>query len=414
MHSDTITPIGQIDSREDHRVFGIKHDDRRFHMAIIGKTGTGKSTMLETMLRADLERCEGFALLDPHGDLAATILAKVPPWTRDRVQYFDPSDPGSRSTFNPLEVNGKAQRHLVVADLISIFNRIWEKSWGPRLEYILRNLLMALTERPGHTLVDAMRMLNDADFRKEIVDGLDDDIVKAFWEDEFGRYSKSYRTEAIAPIQNKLGEFLVNPILRRVFSDPQGTIQPRQLMDAGGVLIADLSVGKLGRDASVLLGAMLVGKFGLAALSRADTPIEQRRDFYLYVDEFPTVATSNFATILAEARKYRLALILVMQYLDQLDAKLTGALFGNVGSFVSFRLGLKDASVVQNELFPIFTKEDLVALPHYRAYVRLMIDGKPSRPFSARVIWDGEQRQKQEKPRIEPKTRETGTDDPAW
>jgi hypothetical protein len=273
---------------------------------------------------------------------------------------------------------------------------------------------MALTERPGHMLVDAMRMLNDADFRKEVVDGLDDDIVKAFWEEEFGRYSKSYRTEAIAPIQNKLGEFLVNPILRRVFSDPQGTIQPRQLMDAGGVLIADLSVGKLGRDASVLLGAMLVGKFGLAALSRADIPIEQRRDFYLYVDEFPTVATSNFATILAEARKYRLALILVMQYLDQLDVKLTGALFGNVGSFVSFRLGIKDASVVQNELFPVFTKEDLVSLPHYRAYVRLMIDGKPSRPFSARVMRDFDLRQHQATPMVEPKIPQTDADDPAW
>ena len=387
MDTGRVTPIGQVDFRQDKRIFGIKHDDRRFHMAIIGKTGTGKSTMLETMIRSDLEQSgEGLALLDPHGDLAATILAKVPGWMRRRVMYFDPADPQNAITFNPLEVHASDQRHLVVADLIAIFNRIWEKSWGPRLEYILRNALMALTERPGYTLLDVMRMLNDKDFRKSVVASLEDQVVKDFWEQEFDKYSKAYRTEAIAPIQNKLGAFLTNPLLRRVFSDPHGTIQPRRLMDAGGILIADLSVGKLGRDASVLLGAMLVGKFGLAALSRADIPIEQRRDFYLYVDEFPTVATSNFATILAEARKYRLSLILVMQYLDQLDVKLTGALFGNVGNLVVFRLGMKDASVLERELFPVFQKEDLVSLPHYRAYVRLVIDAAPSRPFSAKVM----------------------------
>jgi len=239
MNSNRVTLIGQVEFREDRRVFGIRHDDRRFHMAIIGKTGTGKSTMLETMLSDDLEQGSGFALLDPHGDLAATILAKASNEASVRIQHFDPADPESCSTVKPLEVNGAAQRHLVVADLIAIFNRIWEKSWGPRLEYILRNLLMALTERPGYTLVDAMRMLNDDEFRKEVVATLQDEIVKRFWVEEFGRYSKSYRTDAIAPIQNKLGEFLVNPVLRRVFSDPQGTIQPRQLMDAGGVLIAD-------------------------------------------------------------------------------------------------------------------------------------------------------------------------------
>lgn len=386
MHHEPVTPIGLVDFREDHRVFGIKHDDRRFHMAIIGKTGTGKSTMLETMIRSDLERSEGFALLDPHGDLAASIRSKVPPWLRRRVVYFDPADPQNQVTFNPLQAYSPSQRHLVVADLLAIFNRMFEKSWGPRLEYILRNVLMALTERPGHSLIDAMRMLTDKDFRKSIVGGLEDEVVRVFWTEEFEGYTKAYRTEAIAPIQNKLGAFLTNPLLRRVFAEPSGIIQPRRMMDSGAILIADLSVGKLGRDASALLGAMLVGKFGLEALSRADLPIEQRRDFYLYVDEFPTIATSSFATILAEARKFRLSLILVMQYLDQLDPKLIGALFGNVGSVVVFRLGMKDASVLERELFPVFSKEDLVGLPHYRAYVRLMIDSRPGRPFSGSVI----------------------------
>ena len=386
MDSERITPLGIVDFREDRRRFGIRHDDRRFHMAIIGRTGTGKSTMLSTMIRSDAESCEGFALLDPHGDLAQTAAEMVPPWRQNDFVYFDPATPENGVTFNPLEVSSTEQRHLVVSDLLAIFNRIWEKNWGPRLEYILRNVLMALTERPGHTLLDALRILNDTEFRKEIVGEIEDEIVRGFWEREFERYSKSYRTEAIAPIQNKIGEFLTNPVTRRVFSDPKGTIRPRELMDSGGILIADLSVGRLGRDASTLLGALLVGKFGLAALSRADTPIDQRRDFYLYVDEFPSFATSNFATILAEARKYRLSLVVAMQYFDQLDLKLAGALLGNVGNLVVFRVGVKDAAMLAKELFPVFQQEDLVSQPYYQAYVRLVINGMPSRPFSARVV----------------------------
>ena len=385
MDSERITPLGIVDFREDRRRFGIRHDDRRFHMAIIGRTGTGKSTMLSTMIRSDAESCEGFALLDPHGDLAQTAAEMVPPWRQNDFVYFDPATPENGVTFNPLEVSSTEQRHLVVSDLLAIFNRIWEKNWGPRLEYILRNVLMALTERPGHTLLDALRILNDTEFRKEIVGEIEDEIVRGFWEREFERYSKSYRTEAIAPIQNKIGEFLTNPVTRRVFSDPKGTIRPRELMDSGGILIADLSVGRLGRDASTLLGALLVGKFGLAALSRADTPIDERRDFYLYVDEFPSFATSNFATILAEARKYRLSLVVAMQFMDQVEPKLAGALLGNVGNLIVFRVGVKDATLLAKELFPVFNAEDLVSQPYYRTYVRLVINGMPARPFSAAV-----------------------------
>ena len=386
MHSERVTPLGRVDFREDERVFGIKHDDRRFHMALIGRTGTGKSTMMTGMIESDANGYEGFALLDPHGDLAETVMGLIPVWRQSMTIHFDPANADNQITFNPLEVPSPDQRHLVVADLIAIFNRIWERSWGPRLEYILRNVLMALTEKPGYVLLDALRLLNDKEFRKSLVAEIQDDIVRGFWEREFEKYTNAYRTEAIAPIQNKLGEFLVNPVLRRVFSDPNGSIQPRALMDEGGILIADLSVGKLGRDASMLLGAMLVGKFGLAALSRADTPIQERRDFYLYVDEFPSFATSSFSTILAEARKYRLALIVAMQYFDQLDPKLTGALLGNVGNLIVFRVGVKDAAMVAKELFPVFEPEDLVTLPYYRAYAKLVIDGKPARPFSAKTL----------------------------
>jgi len=386
MNSDRITPLGRVDFRADDRPFGIKHDDRRFHMALIGRTGTGKSTAMSAMLESDAHGYEGFALLDPHGDLAEATLELIPTWRQADTIYFDPADAENGITFNPLEVPSRDQRHLVVADLISIFNRIWERNWGPRLEYILRNVLMALTEKPGHTLVDILRLLNDKEYRKEVVAEIEDEIVRGFWEREFEKYSGSYRTEAIAPIQNKLGEFLVNPVLRRVFAEPQGSFRPRELMDNGHILIADLSVGKLGRDASMLLGALLVGKFGLAALSRADIPIEQRRDFYLYVDEFPSFATSSFSTILAEARKYRIALIVAMQYFDQLDPKLAGALLGNVGNLLVFRVGVKDASMLAKELFPVFQAEDLVTMPYYRMYVKLIVDGKPTRPFSASVV----------------------------
>jgi hypothetical protein len=278
------------------------------------------------------------------------------------------------------------QRHLVVSELMTVFEHIWERTWGPRMEYILRIVLLTLTERPGYTLLDALRLLNDAEFRTTVLDQLEDEILIRFWKNEFAQYSRGHRTEALAPIQNKLGEFLINPVLRQVVDQPAGDIDPRAIMDQGQVFIADLSVGRLGRDVAMLLGATLVGKFALAALSRSDTPPAQRRDFYCYIDEFPMFATASLDTMLSEARKYRLSLILAMQYLDQLDTKLLGSVLGNVGNLVVFRLGAKDAGLFERELTPEFSREDLVSLPYYRAYVRMMIDGKPSKPFSARMF----------------------------
>jgi hypothetical protein len=250
-------------------------------------------------------------------------------------------------------------------------------------------VLLTLTERPGYTLLDALRMLNDNEFRTSIVDQIQDDILKRFWTDEFTQYSKGYRTEAIAPIQNKLGEFLINPVLRKVFEHPEGNIDPRAIMDKGQIFIADLSVGRIGRDISMLLGATLVGKFGLAALSRSDQTPEARQDFYLYIDEFPMFATTSIDTILSEARKYRLSLILAMQYLDQLDTKLLGAVLGNVANLVIFRVGAQDAATLGRELAPVFSEEDLLDLPYYHAYIRMMIDGKPAKPFSSRILEPG-------------------------
>jgi hypothetical protein len=385
MNDDDVTPIGQVDFRQDHRVFGIKRKDRRYHLLTIGRTGTGKSTLLAGLIRSDLERGEGVAVLDPHGDLAETAARFVGRERRD-VFVFRPGDPNNRLTFNPLHVARPDQRHLVVSELMTVFQHIWERAWGPRLEYILRITLLTLTERPGHSLIDALRMLSDAEFRATVIEKIEDPILLAFWNQEFAKYSKGYRTEAIAPIQNKLGEFLINPVLRAVFEHPEGDIQPRTIMDQGQVFIADLSVGRIGRDVATLLGATLIGKFALAALSRSDQPPDERRDFYFYVDEFPMFATESISTILSEARKYRLALVMAMQYLEQLPNDLLAGVLGNVGNIVSFRVGAKDAGILEREFLPVFSREDLISLPYYHAYVRMMIDNKPARPFSAKVM----------------------------
>ena len=383
--NDPITPFAQVDFRDDNRVFGIKRNDRRYHFLTIGRTGTGKSTLLANLIKGDLQYGEGVAVLDPHGDLAATARRLLPRWRKD-VIVFDPGSPDNRLTFNPLHVSRPDQRHLVVSELMTVFQHIWQKAWGVRLEYILRIVLLTLTEKPGHTLLDALRILNDSEFRASVLTEVEDPILKAFWTEEFGKYSKSYRTEAIAPIQNKLGEFLINPVLKKVFDHPEGNIDPRAIMDKGQVFIADLSVGRLGRDVAMLLGATLIGKFALAALSRSDQAPDDRRDFYFYIDEFPMFATASIETILSEARKYRLALIMAMQYLDQLDTKLLGAVLGNVGNLVTFRVGAKDAPFLAREFAPVFSSDDLMNLPHYHIYVRMTIDGKPAKPFSARVL----------------------------
>jgi hypothetical protein len=385
MH-ETITPFAEVEFRGDHRLFGIQKKDRRYHLLAIGRTGTGKSNLLTNLIRGDLNHAEGLTVIDPHGDLAATAAQSVPAWRKNDVVLFRPGDPDNTLTFNPLHVSNPNQRHLVVSELITVFKQIWEDSWGPRLEYILRATLLTLTERPGYTLLDALRLFNDSEFRASIVENIEDEILKRFWTNEFSQYSKGFRTEAIAPIQNKLGEFLINPALRKVFEDPEGHIRPREIMDKGQVFIADLSVGRIGRDIAMLFGATLIGKFALAALSRSDQTPEQRRDFYCYIDEFPMFATASIDVILSEARKYGLSLILAMQYFDQLDTKLRGAVLGNVGNLVVFRVGPQDASILGKELAPVFDAEDLLDLPYYHAYIRMMIDGKPVKPFSAKIL----------------------------
>lgn len=378
-----ISVFAQTTYRNELKKFGIKTDDRRRHMYLIGKTGMGKSTVLENMIVDDIRAGHGVAVVDPHGDLAEKIIEFIP---ADRIQdvvYFNPSDINFPIAFNVVEQVEPHLRHLVASGLIGVFQKLWADSWGPRLEYILRNAILAILDFPGSTLMGVVRMLSDKNYRKRVVANIKDPVVKAFWEKEFSGYADKFASEAVSPIQNKVGQFLSNSLMRNVIGQVKSSIDIRDIMDNGKILIMNLSKGRIGEDNSALLGAMMITKIQLAAMSRVDIPEKERRDFYLYIDEFQNFSTDSFANILSEARKYRLNLILAHQYIEQLSEKVKPAVFGNVGTMVVFRVGAADAEELVKEFTPTFTEEDLVNLPKYEMYLKLMIDGISSSPFSA-------------------------------
>src|SRR5712691_4932276 len=381
-----ITALAVTNFRNDHRRFGIKRADRRAHMYIIGKTGTGKSTLIANLARQDLVHGEGFALLDPHGDLVEQVLRALPEERQRDLICFNVPDTAHPLAFNPLESGQPALKPLVASGLISVFKKIWAESWGPRMEYILRNALLALLDLPGCTLLDIPRLLDDLAFRLHVLAYVRNDQVRRFWLREYGNYPARFRAEAIAPIQNKVGEFLVNPILRSIVGQPRSAFNLRRVMDEGKILLVNLAKGKIGEDTSALLGAMLVTKISLAALSRAELPEADRRDFYLYADEFPTFTTNSFAGMLSEMRKYHVGLVLAHQYLSQVEEATRDAILGNVGSVISFRIGLTDALLLEKEFYPELRAVDFVSLPNYEIYLKLMIDGVVSRPFSAATL----------------------------
>jgi type IV secretory pathway TraG/TraD family ATPase VirD4 len=381
-----ITVFAETNFRNERKRFGIKRRDRRAHMYLVGKTGMGKSTLMENMIVSDLHRGEGLAVLDPHGDLVERVKNRVPPSREADVILFDPTDETRALSLNLLDTSGQAARHLVASELISIFKKLWADSWGPRTEHILRNTLLALLELPQATLLDAQRLLADYEYRQALITVLEEGPVKKFWVKEFEQYTKNLRTEAVSPIQNKVGQFVTHPVIGRIIGKPQSSFDMHKLIDQGKVLLVDLSKGKIGEDASNLLGALLLTQIELAALSRADVREEQRRDFYTYVDEFHTVASASFANILSEARKYRLNLVLGHQYMEQLDEPLRAAILGNVGSIISFQLGGRDAVYLAREFSPVFSHGDLINLPRYHIILRLMIDGISGTPFSAVTI----------------------------
>lgn len=386
MANENIAVFAQTTYRNEFKKFGIKTDDRRRHMYLIGKTGMGKSTVLENMIVDDIRAGRGVAVCDPHGDLAEKIIQFIPPERVKDVVYFNPADMEYPVAFNVVEQVDHNVQHLVASGLIGVFQKLWADSWGPRLEYILRNAILAILDFPGSTLLGVVRMLSDKAYRKQVVANIKDPVVKAFWEKEFAGYADKFASEAVSPIQNKVGQFLSSSLMRNIVGQVKSSIDVREIMDSSKILIMNLSKGRIGEDNSALLGAMMITKIQLAAMSRVDIPEKERKDFYLYIDEFQNFSTDSFANILSEARKYRLDLILAHQYIEQLSEKVKPAVFGNVGTMISFRVGSSDAEELAKEFLPTFNEEDLVNLPKYEMYLKLMIDGVASSPFSAKGL----------------------------
>lgn len=387
-HTNDITYFARTTFRNQGTLFGIKRADRLSHMYIIGKTGTGKSTLLETMIRQDIENGEGCALVDPHGDLVERIAASIPERRAGDVVYLNAPNPSQPYGYNPLRYVMPERRSLAAAGVLEVFKKIWDDSWGTRMEHILRNALLLLFDQKHATLSDILRLLVDDNYRRACARATNNERVRDFWLKEFEHYSYRLRAEAIVPIQNKVGAFLADPMLNRILTHPEKDIRIRRVMDSKRILLVNLARGRIGEDAAAILGGLLVTMTGLAAFSRADMPEHERHPFYLYLDEFQNFTTLSIATMTAELRKYGVGLVLAHQYLSQLAPEVRDAVLGNGGTLISFRLGAVDASFVAREIAPVFDATDLLTLPNFHIYLKLMIDGAPSQPFSARSIHD--------------------------
>lgn len=381
-----VTYLGRTNTTRNVRIFGIRQLDRRSHMAIIGKTGTGKSALLQNIVCQDILAGRGGALLDPHGDLIRAVLNCVPESHRKRVVIFDAADPSLRYRFNPFSDIEPNQRALAVAGLVEVFKKIWSDDWGPRLEHLLRNVVFTLLERPDSSLADIPRLIADRTFRSWIVANIEDPVVKDFWTNEFEKYSPGFRSVVVAPLQNKIGALLTDPTLRRILTEPGERIDLRRIMDEGNFLLVSLDKGRIGEGPAATLGSFLVSHMALSAVARSDTPEPARRDFAIVLDEFQTFTTLSVATMMAELRKYRVGMVLANQHLSQLDPEIRDAVFGNAGTIVSFRVGGADGAFLAREFAPVFSAEDFISLPLYHIYIRLLIDGESSRPFSATTL----------------------------
>jgi hypothetical protein len=386
---EQITFFAQTDSRGQNVPFGIKAKDRTKHVYVIGKTGMGKSTLLENMAVQDIKNGNGLAFIDPHGQTAEKLLEYIPESRKDDVLYFAPFDTENPVSFNVMEDVGPDKRHLVVSGLMSVFKKIWVDAWSARMEYILSNTLLALLEYPDSTLLGVNRMLSDKHYRKKVIDNISDPSVKSFWVDEFLKYNERYMQEAGDAIKNKIGQFTSNPLIRNIIGQPRSSFDIREMMDTKKILIMNLSKGLVGESNANLLGSMLTTRIYLAAMSRADLNQETLRNapqFYFYVDEFQSFANATFANILSEARKYKLNLTIAHQYIEQMEEEVRNAVFGNVGTTIVFRVGPFDAEVLETIFAPKFMAPDIVNLGFAQIYLTLMIDGIGSQPFSASTL----------------------------
>jgi hypothetical protein len=382
-----VTYFARTCYRNIRDLFGIKQYDRLFHTYVIGKTGAGKSNLLLTLILQDIQNGEGLTVIDPHGDLVEQIAASIPAHRRDDLIWFNVPDPNQPYGYNPLKHVARHRRSLAASGLLEAFHKLWgDKAWGQRLEYILRNALLAMLDQPNADLTDLLRLLRDDSYRKQVIENIQNKPVRDFWIYEYPKYAARYRAEAIAPIQSKISAFLADPLLRRILTEPETPLHLRRTMDEGKILLINLAKGKLGEDSSAMLGALLVTTLGLAGFSRADTDPSKRRHHWVYMDEFQNFTTLSIANMLSELRKYNVGLTMAHQYLTQLAPEVRDAVVGNAGTLISFRLGGRDAPIIAREFLPTFVAEDLVGLPNYHIYLTLMIDGAPSKPFSAITI----------------------------
>ena len=385
MNNDPDIIIGERVGWGDPQPFGISAADSRQHIYVIGKTGSGKTTLLRNLIVQHIALGHGVGLIDPHGDLALELLNHIPPWRADHLVYFNPGDIEFPIGLNLLGNVAPDDRHLVASGIVSAFKGIWRESWGPRLEYILHNAISALLDCQNVTLLGVNRLLTDERYRARVIRQIRDPFIRAFWAEEYAGYEPRFQREAIAPIQNKIGPFLFNPVVRNILGQVKTKMSIPFVMDYERLFIANLSKGRLGHDKSNLLGSLLTTQFQLGAMARSDRPEDDRRDFYLFIDEFQNFTTDAFAAILAEARKYRLCLSLSHQYIDQLPLPVRQAVFGNVGTLIAFRIGYTDAEVIEKELGKTFTAAALVDLDRYEAAVKLLECGTNREPFRAKM-----------------------------
>ncbi len=380
------TVLGNTDYRGEKITFGIRKEDKFRHMYIVGKTGTGKSTFIANLIKSDMIAGNGLALLDPHGELVDTVLEHIPTNRINDVILFDVADSDFPIGFNLLQGNTEEEKNLIASGVVSTFKKLFDNSWGPRLEYILRNVAISLVDYPNATLMHILRVLTDKNFREEVISHIKDAVVLKFWTTEFNKRPEKQRDEAISPITNKVGQFLSSKLVRNIFGQPRTKLNLRKAMDEGKIILVNLSKGRIWEDNANMIWSLLVTKFQIDAMSRADIPAHLRRDFYLYIDEFQNFASESFATILSEARKYKLSLIVANQYTAQLDEKTKDAIFGNVGTTIAFTLGKDDADIITGQFKNMAGINDLISLPKYTAYTRLMIDGISSDPFSMKTL----------------------------
>lgn len=382
---DGISPFGVTNFRGDNMQFGIKRGDRGRHMYIIGQTGTGKSYLMTLLTLSDIFHNQGFAVVDPHGDYAMDVMKYIPADRVADVVYFNPADSEFPIGFNPMEVSDQNMKGHTSSELVGVLKRMFD-SWGPRLEYILRYTILALLDTPETTMLDITRMLTDVKFRNGIIDNIQDIVVKQFWTIEFASWNDKFAAEAVAPVLNKVGAFVANPMIRNIIGQPKSSFDVRKIMDEGKILVVNLSRGLMGEDNAAIMGALIVTKIQLAAMSRANVSLDKRRPFYLYVDEFQNFATDSFAVILSEARKYGLNLTVANQYISQMPPEVKDAVFGNVGSMVVFRVGAEDGSSLVKYFEPQFESGDILQQNNYHFLATMAIDGEKTQAFSGKTL----------------------------